>query len=152
MAETYSPCAHCRRINRVRLEAAASHQAPVCGSCQQLLPVHGAVVDLPAGTLAPLIEKSPLPVLVDFWAVWCGPCRSFAPVFEEAARRLQGRAVLAKLNTETDPDVSLRYQVRGIPTLILFARGGEASRLSGALPLPNLLQWVESSLTSAQAA
>jgi thioredoxin 2 len=90
------------------------------------------------------VGRSGLPVVVDFWAAWCGPCRSMAPHFERAAAELEPRVRLAKLDTEAAPGIAARYGIRSIPTLILFRGGAEAARHSGALDLPRLLHWVRS--------
>jgi thioredoxin 2 len=105
--------------------------------------VHFGVAEVSGTGLKTLVQKSPVPVVCDFWAPWCGPCKAFAPVFSQAARRLSSTATFAKLNTEQHGLASSAYAVRSIPTLILFRNGLERARLNGAVPLGDFLGWVE---------
>jgi thioredoxin 2 len=145
MADTYSPCPSCRAVNRVDLERLSDGKAPVCSRCKTPLTLEGAVSAVDGQGLERLIQSSPRPVLVDFWAPWCGPCRSFAPVFREAASRLAGEAVFAKLDTEQAPEIAGRMGIQAIPTLVLFQNGSERARQPGALPLDRLLAWLRQS-------
>jgi len=139
---TYVPCSNCVKLNRVSWEESASKE-PICGSCKSPLPLHFGVAEISGQGLDLLIKKSPLPVVCDFWAPWCGPCKTFAPVYQAAARRLSSRFTFAKLNTEQHSSVSNTYAIRGIPTLIVFATGQEMARMSGALPLEEFISWLE---------
>jgi thioredoxin 2 len=138
---TYAVCKECFQVNRVSIES-AGEKRPVCGKCKIELPFHDGVTDVDTSVaVKALSEKSPVPVIVDFWAPWCGPCVAFAPIFNEAAKFLAGKAVLAKVNTQLNPLASEYFGIRGIPTLIAFEKGREKGRLSGALPLPEFMEW-----------
>jgi thioredoxin 2 len=139
---TYSVCESCGKVNRIPLEEAAS-KAPICGSCKANLPFHFGVTEVSGTGLKSLIAKSPLPVICDFWASWCGPCKAFAPTFQQAALRFGSRAVFVKLNTEKHSSTSDAYKVKSIPTLILFSNGIEKDRIAGALPLDAFGAWLE---------
>jgi thioredoxin 2 len=124
-------CTACGQANRV--PAARLDQAPKCGVCGAAL-VDGQVAELDAATHDKATRGDGLPVLVDYWAPWCGPCRMMAPEFAKAARALAPGVRLMKLNTEAHPEVSARAGIRGIPALILYRNGREVARLAGARP------------------
>lgn len=145
MNSTYTVCLMCHQVNRVALDAPAGKK-PTCGKCKEALSVHGGISDLDGQSLDILLRKSPVPVVIDFWAPWCGPCRSFAPAFEAAARELGGQAVMVKVNTEQYPRAGQQFEVRGIPTLVVLKNGREANRISGALPRDEFIAWVKQSL------
>ena len=138
---TYSVCEKCGGLNRVAF-AFPMGKAPVCGKCKNSLSLHNGVNDLTVASLENLSHKSPLPVVVDFWAPWCGPCRGFAPTFIEAASRLKSRAVFGKIDTEANPSAGQKFGIKGIPTLIVFHHGKEVNRISGALPIDEFEAWV----------
>ncbi len=132
------PCPHCHGLNRI--PAARLGDAPRCGRCKSaVLPGQPFAVD-GAGFAAQL--RSDLPLLLDVWADWCGPCKAFAPVFDQAARQLSGRVHLAKLDSEAEPQLAGQLGIRSIPSLILFKDGREVARQSGAMELPQLLAWL----------
>jgi thioredoxin 2 len=133
-------CAACLTANRV--PAARLGEDPKCGSCgAALLP--GAPVELAEPQFDDFIRRTQLPVIADFWAPWCGPCRAMAPQFERAAQQLKGRARLVKVNTEEAPALAARMGIRAIPTIALFRNGTEAKRVSGALDARTLVGWLE---------
>lgn len=115
---------------------------PKCGRCKAEV-LLSKPFDLKQGDYASQI-KGDLPLLVDVWADWCGPCKSFAPVFQQAAAQLSGKCRLAKLDSEANPQLAGQLGIRSIPSLILFKNGREVARQSGALPLPQLLSWLRS--------
>ncbi len=135
-------CPHCHRKNRV--PADRLQDGGHCGVCKQALFTGAPIV---AGQQAFDAHISgDLPVVADFWAPWCGPCRQFAPVFAQAAAHMQPRAQFLKVDTESEPILAQRFGIRSIPTLVMFRQGREIARISGALPAAQFGQWVESHL------
>jgi len=139
---TIIACPNCGTKNRVRPSPSG---VPRCSACHTLLPW---IVDADRETFEAELTAS-VPVLVDFWAPWCGPCRMLSPLVERLGREHAGRLKVVKLNIDEAPDISDRYQVRGIPLLVLFRHGSEVDRLVGAVPHAQLEKWLEPRLEPA---
>ncbi len=144
MSTTLSiPCPHCSALNRVPDERLGEH--PVCGRCKQPL-FEGKPATLTANNFDAMATRGDLPVVIDFWAPWCGPCVSFAPVFAEAARSLEPQLRLAKVDTEAQPALAQRFGIRSIPTLLVMRNGREVARQAGALNGMQLRQFLANAL------
>jgi len=133
-------CGHCEAANRV--PAGRLSERPRCGACKQPL-FSGHPIALTASNFQKHTSRSDIPLVVDFWAPWCAPCRGMAPVFEAAAARLEPHARLAKVNTDEEPALATAHGIRSIPTLVIFRGGREIARTSGAMPLEALIRWVQ---------
>ena len=136
-------CPHCGALNRV--PPARLAERPDCGKCHQPL-FTGKPWVLDAAGFALHVERSQVPVLVDFWAPWCGPCRMMAPHFEQAAAQLEPQVRLAKVDTEAEPALGSRFDIRSIPTLALFAGGREVARQAGAMGAADIVRWTRANL------
>jgi thioredoxin 2 len=132
-------CGHCDAVVRVPPERFG--EGPRCPKCHNPL-FEDRPLELKSSNFDKHISRGDLPVIVDFWAPWCGPCRTMAPHFEEAARRLKHTARLAKVNSDEEPTIARRFNIRGIPTLIAFRQGREVGRQVGGMDLSGLLRWV----------
>ena len=138
-------CPSCDTLNR--MPHSRLGQAGKCGRCGSPL-FQGKSLALDARRFAAHAERSDLPLLIDFWAAWCGPCQMMAPVFEQAAVQLEPDVRLAKVDTEAAPDLAARFGIRNIPTLVLIHQGREVSRSAGAMPLSALVGWVRQTLAT----
>ncbi len=117
---------------------------PVCGRCKEALDVSGAPQEVDADGLARVVASATVPVLVDFWAPWCGPCKAVAPAVDAIARERAGKWITLKLNTDQSPAAGSAHRIQGIPTFVVFKGGAEAARQSGALPKQALTGWLDS--------
>jgi thioredoxin 2 len=140
--ELFITCPHCHRKNRMPAEKLTAHG--VCGACKQAL-FPGKPIALTHSNFAQHLGGD-VPIVVDFWAPWCGPCLQFAPTFEAAAAKLEPKVRLVKVNTEVETALAQRYSIRSIPTLMMFKQGKEVARVSGAMPAAQFQQWVNTQL------
>lgn len=141
-------CAHCGSTNRVPDER-LQHD-PICGRCKTAL-LDGRPVELTDANFDAVTAKTELPVVIDFWAPWCGPCRTMAPQFERAAQQLKGQALLAKLDSDANPRTSARFAIRSIPSMVMLQGGRERNRMSGAVQAPQIVGWVQQAAGEGQA-
>ncbi len=136
-------CPHCGGINRIPADKNAA--SANCGKCHQPL-FTGQAVDVDGTQFSKHLQKNDIPVIVDFWADWCGPCKILGPVITQAAAQLEPRVRFLKVNSDQHQALAGQYSIRGIPTLILFKHGKEIDRQSGAMDLPSLRRWIENTI------
>src|SRR5437868_5585185 len=136
-------CPKCGATNRVPRDKLAQGLAPVCGRCKSPLPLDAGPVTVTDATFAAEVERSPLPVLLDLWAPWCGPCRMIAPVVDALAGEMAGRVRFAKLNVDENPATASRFRVSSIPTLLVLQAGREVDRIVGVQPKPEIARRLE---------
>lgn len=132
-------CPQCLVTNRLPQEKL--NQQPLCGQCKQYL-FNAHPIELTSQNFQKHLQQNDIPLVVDFWAAWCGPCKMMAPAFQKAALSLEPQVRLAKINTEVEQQLASLYQIRSIPTLVLFKAGKEIARISGALPEQEIIRWV----------
>jgi thioredoxin 2 len=143
MSQLHVVCPHCHTTNRI--ESADLGKTPDCGSCHQAL-FGGHPENLSATEFDRHITRGDLPVLVDFWAPWCGPCRMMAPAFEQAAAQLEPKVQVVKVNTDEAQGLGAQLNIRSIPTLALFANGREIARQAGAMGAADIVRWTQAQL------
>lgn len=136
-------CPHCEATNRMPYTKLV--QQPKCGKCHQALFI-GKPLELSSKNFSKTINNTGIPVVVDFWAQWCGPCKMMAPIFEQTSAIIEPRARLAKLNTEFSQDIASRFGIRSIPTLMVFKNGNEVARQAGAMDKGSLIRFIETNL------
>ena len=136
-------CPHCLAVNRIAAQRLGDH--PICGKCKNKL-FDGKPCDLNKNGFDRNLNKSGIPLVVDFWASWCGPCKVMMPAFTQAAAELEPNARLVRLNTELEQEVASRYAIRAIPTMIMFKDSKEVQRESGAMTAKHIIDWVQSAI------
>ncbi len=145
------PCPACGAVNRVPRARIHKGLKPVCGRCKTPLTIPTRPLTVTDSSFAAEVERSPLPVLLDMWAPWCGPCRMIAPVLEELASEMAGRVRVAKMNVDENPVTSERFHIQSIPALLIFKGGREIDRIVGVQPKTEIARRLEQAITEARA-
>jgi thioredoxin 2 len=140
MISLHLVCPHCQTINRLKAERL--NQNPHCGQCQQTL-FTGHPLELTSQNFQKNLARNDIPVVIDFWAAWCGPCKMMAPAFAQAANTIEPLVRFAKLNTEIEPGIAGQFNIRSIPTMILFKNSQEIARQSGAMNATEIIRWIK---------
>ncbi len=143
MNTSHLVCPHCQIVNRIPSERIT--QQPRCGKCKQLI-FTGYPLELDNHSFQQHITRNDIPVVVDFWAPWCGPCKMMAPAYAQAAKKLEPHVRVAKLNTEQEQSIAAQFNIRSIPTLVIFKGGRELARQSGAMSEADIVRWVTHSI------
>ena len=137
-------CPNCNATNRI--PAARRQEAPSCGKCHKPI-FSGQPLEVSAASFRQQVERNEIPVLVDFWAPWCGPCKMMAPAYQQAAAELEPQFRLLKVNTEDEQQLGAQFNIRSIPTLALFHKGREVARQAGAMRAADIVRWAQGQLT-----
>ena len=143
MSTLHIVCPHCHTANRIASERLS--QQPRCGQCKEAL-FTGHPLELTGRNFQQHITRNDIPVVVDFWAAWCGPCKMMAPSYAQATVALEPQVRLAKLNTEQEQDIAAQFNIRSIPTLVIFKSGHEIARKSGAMSTTDIVHWINKSI------
>ncbi len=136
-------CSHCHATNRIPADRNASEGQ--CGKCKQTI-WQGTPIDLNENQFTKYTTKNDMPVVVDFWASWCGPCKAMAPAYAQVSEQMKDQALFAKVNTVNAENLAATMNIRSIPTLVVFRNGQEVDRLAGALPANQMQQWIQQAL------
>lgn len=143
MADRLVRCSSCGQMNRIDESRLQQGIQPKCGKCKEPLSIGSPVITVTDFNFSQIVENAKKPVLIDFWAPWCGPCHMLSPVVEELARELNGKIIVGKLNTDENPATSARLRIQGIPALLFFVDGKEADRLVGVRPKREIASRIE---------